>query len=201
STIGTCLPIPPPCLSARYRGPWSGRLGTRERGGTGRRAGLRGRGPSGLGGSRPPARTGTGALLLLAPAEELALAALLLEVREDVGCGHVHDVLGLVEERRHVAACGLALRWLGRLPEAAVLPAGVPASLLELRAVVGAAPRGVRREVETALPDRLTARVRAALVVAAIGPHGHTPNVPERPSKSPRPVRLPGGSQESESGA
>src|SRR4029453_18444505 len=70
--------------------------------------------------------------------------------------------------------------------EAAVLPAGVPAPLLELRAVVGATPRGVGCQVEPALPDGLPARVAPPLVVAAVGPHGHDLNLPERPPDSTR---------------
>src|SRR5439155_18412577 len=83
-------------------------------------------------------------------------------------------------------ALGLRLGRLGRVAEAAVLPPGVPASLLELRAVVGATPGRVRGQVETAFPDRLHARVGPTLVVAAVGPHRHHLNRPERPPHSTR---------------
>src|SRR5437660_11474206 len=125
-------------------------------------------------------------LLLLLAAEDAPLAALLLELGQDVRRRQVDDVLGFVEEGVDLLALGLRLRGLGRVAEAAVLPPGVPASLLELRAVIGTTPGRVRGQVEAALPDRLPTRVGPTLVVAAVGPHRHDLNLPERPPHSTR---------------
>src|SRR5205807_1768276 len=111
--------------------------------------------------------------LLLVATEDAPLAALLVELVQDVRRRQVDDVLGCFEERVDLLALRLRLGRLGRLAEAAVLPPGVPASLLELRAVVGATPGRVRSQVEPALPDRLPTRVGPTLVVAAVGAHRH----------------------------
>src|SRR5438105_8135126 len=130
-------------------------------------------------------------LLLLLAAEDAPLAALLLELGQDVRRRQVYYVLGFVEERVDLLALGLCLRRLGRVAEAAVLPPGVPAALLELRAVVGATPGRVRGQVEAAFPDRLPTRVGPTLVMAAVGPHRHDLNLPERPPDSMRPGATP----------
>jgi hypothetical protein len=112
------------------------------------------------------------ALLLLA-AEAALLLRLFVELGHDVRCRGVDDVLRGVEQRLHVMALGLGLGRLRRLAEAAVLPPGGPTALLELGAVVGAAPGRVRRKVEAALPGGLASGIGAALVVTAVGAHRH----------------------------
>src|SRR5262249_18823073 len=62
-----------------------------------------------------------------------------------------------------------------RVAERAVLPTRVDHAPLVTVAVLGTLPRRFGREVDAALPDDVTRRVRPALVVLAVGTHGHTP--------------------------
>ena len=94
------------------------------------------------------------ALLALAAAEPAPLLG--AEISHDVGGSGVHDVLGCVEQRGDVIALGLGLRHVVALLERADLPAGVDHPAREARAVVGAAPRRLGREVDAALPHDLT---------------------------------------------
>jgi hypothetical protein len=74
-----------------------------------------------------------------------------------------------------VGAGGLGLGALDGAAEAPVLPPGIHPALLVAGALVGAAPGGLRRQVETALPHDLAVGVGAAVVVAAVGAHRHSP--------------------------
>src|SRR5262249_11317159 len=117
--------------------------------------------------ARRPRETSLALALLLATAAE-RVAALLVELGQDVRRRRVDDVLGRVEQGRDVAPGRLGLGRAGRRAQTAVLPAGVEAAALEARAVVRAPPRGLGRQVEAALPHDLPGRVGAALVVAAV---------------------------------
>src|SRR5690606_26696458 len=65
--------------------------------------------------------------------------------------------------------------------ERAVHPAAVGEPPLIARAVVGAAPRRVGREVDVALPHGVAVGVGAALEVLALLTHGHVPTISPAP--------------------
>ena len=171
----------------------------------GRRAGFRSRCPSGCGAGLPPLARGPASapsspcfpcfpcsLVSLAPQPPLRRGL----VGQDVPRGGVHDVLGHVEQRGDVLADRLGLGRRLVLAEAAVVPAGVHAPGGVAGAVVGAAPRRLGRQVELAAAHDLAVRVRAALAVATVDPHGHAAIVADGPSDTtpprPRSGPLPG---------